>query len=186
MKGEKGIPLVMRQSQKRLIVGLENLVKYISNRINIKESTIVEIGSYQGESTEIFAKHFKKVIAIDPWQNGYDKNDIASYHCSMSIVESAFDERMKKYNNVEKIKNYSHLSVNDFDDESVDIVYIDGDHTFEGCKRDIECWLPKIKKSGFLSGHDYYKSRNHQVTKAVETFGYPDKTFEDTSWVIKI
>jgi hypothetical protein len=36
-----------------------------------------------------------------------------------------------------------------------DFVYIDADHTYEMVKRDIELWLPLIKKSGLIGGHDY-------------------------------
>ena len=35
----------------------------------------VEIGSYSGEGTVVIAKHFKDVLAVDPWLNGYDIND---------------------------------------------------------------------------------------------------------------
>lgn len=36
-----------------------------------------------------------------------------------------------------------------------DFVYIDADHTYEMVKRDIEIWLPLIKKGGMIGGHDY-------------------------------
>lgn len=42
--------------------------------------------------------------------------------------------------------------------EPVDMVFIDGDHSYEGCTRDIESWLPNIKPSGILSVHDYLKA----------------------------
>jgi hypothetical protein len=34
-------------------------------------------------------------------------------------------------------------------------VYIDANHTHEEVKKDIQAWLPKIKKGGIISGHDY-------------------------------
>lgn len=40
----------------------------------------------------------------------------------------------------------------------VDMVFIDGDHSYEGCTRDIEAWLPKIKPGGIISVHDYLKA----------------------------
>ncbi len=40
-------------------------------------------------------------------------------------------------------------------DASLDFAFIDADHSYEGCKADINAWWPKIKKGGFLSGHDY-------------------------------
>lgn len=44
-----------------------------------------------------------------------------------------------------------------FDNDSVDLVFIDGDHSYEGCKSDIENWIPHLKGGGFLVIHDYNK-----------------------------
>ncbi len=41
-----------------------------------------------------------------------------------------------------------------FKDGSCDLVFIDGDHSYEAAKRDIEMWLPKVKPGGILCGHD--------------------------------
>jgi predicted O-methyltransferase YrrM len=40
----------------------------------------------------------------------------------------------------------------------VDMVFIDGDHSYEGCRADIEAWLPRVRDFGFISVHDYRKS----------------------------
>lgn len=40
----------------------------------------------------------------------------------------------------------------------VDMVFVDGDHTYEGCKNDIIAWLPNIKRGGIIAIHDYKKS----------------------------
>ena len=42
--------------------------------------------------------------------------------------------------------------------KSPDLVFIDGNHTYEGCKGDIEAWLPLLKPSGILAIHDYNKT----------------------------
>jgi predicted O-methyltransferase YrrM len=41
-----------------------------------------------------------------------------------------------------------------FQDESFDLVFIDADHTYEGVAQDIKDWMPKLKKGGYLFGHD--------------------------------
>lgn len=51
--------------------------------------------------------------------------------------------------NVERIMSF----------KPVDLVFVDGDHSYEGCKGDIEGWLPCIKSGGFMAVHDYQKER---------------------------
>ncbi len=40
------------------------------------------------------------------------------------------------------------------EDESLDFVFIDADHTYEGCLRDLKAWIPKVKPDGLIIGHD--------------------------------
>ncbi len=42
--------------------------------------------------------------------------------------------------------------------KQADLVFIDGNHTYEGCKGDIEGWLPLLKTGGILAIHDYGKT----------------------------
>jgi hypothetical protein len=166
---------------------LHKFCKYVKQYIG-ESPTIVEIGSFMGESAEIFALNFPKgkIYCIDPWLSGYDEKDSAS-SSDYTEVEQQFDLRTGSYNNIVKIKNYS-------TDVSLDcdLVYIDGRHFYEGVKEDILHWLPLTKKA--ISGHDYYndeidKIQPHTagVRKAVnEILGTPEKVFNDGSWVIKL
>lgn len=165
-------------------IGLENLCKYIKEKLG-DNLTIIEIGSYVGDSTEIFAKHFSRVYAIDPWQNGYDDSDAASFQHPMSTIEDQFNKLCEKYSNIVKIKDKSSLVAGQFVDKSVDVVYIDGIHTYQGCRDDIELYKNKVKTGGLLCGHDY-QSRFPGVIRAVDEFRKPDKIFEDTSWAIRL
>lgn len=40
-------------------------------------------------------------------------------------------------------------------DQTQDFVFIDADHTEEGCRADIEAWTPKVRPGGLICGHDY-------------------------------
>jgi hypothetical protein len=57
-----------------------------------------------------------------------------------------------------------------FEDESLDFVYIDGDHRYKGVKADIELWYPKVRKGGFFGGHDYVVARRCGVIQAVDEY----------------
>jgi predicted O-methyltransferase YrrM len=172
---------VCRSEKYRL--GLIDLI----NDLKIPIETMVEVGSYQGESTVIFAeqiKTLKKLYAVDPWKNGYSTGDICSDEYPMDVVESNFDIRIKNYPQIIKQKTTSEEFASQIEDGSLDFVYIDGDHSYESCKKDIETWLPKVKKGGVIAGHDYLAACFLGVVTAVnETFGTPDKNYEDTSWV---
>ena len=70
--------------------------------------------------------------------------------------------------------------------EGVDIVYIDGMHTYDACRHDIEMCRNVIKPRLAISGHDYTDKIAHVigVKKAVdEAFGAPDAVFCDNSWI---
>jgi hypothetical protein len=56
-------------------------------------------------------------------------------------------------------------------DQSLALVYIDGDHSFEGISADIEAWRFKLVKGGVLAFHDY-ENPNYGVKAAVEKYIY--------------
>ena len=71
-----------------------------------------------------------------------------------------------------------------FDDKSLDIVFIDADHRYKSVKEDIELWLPKIRKGGVISGHDYGSKRWPGVERAVkEKFNDFNLQFDTINYV---
>jgi|GEM_PF-1515543 len=76
--------------------------------------------------------------------------------------------------------------------ESLDFVFIDADHTYEGCKTDIDAWYPKLKPGGILCGHDYDRPRwpKEGVKRAVQEFairhGFSIETDKDNTWFIHL
>lgn len=61
-------------------------------------------------------------------------------------------------NKAELIRKPSLEAVNDFKDESLDFVYLDGDHSRENVLKEIVSWLPKVKVGGLFGGHDCRES----------------------------
>lgn len=175
-------PISIRNA-KNAKLGLERMIKYVNSISPVK--VMVELGCYVGDSTEIFAKHFDIVHAVDPWVNGYDDNDAASFQHIMAKIEAQFDEMAAKYKSIVKYKMTSEEALDAFKDQSVDLVYVDALHTYRGARDDIARYLPKIRPGGWLCGHDY-QQRFAGVIKAVDEAGGPDKVFKDTSWAIRV
>jgi hypothetical protein len=143
---------------------------------------MVEVGCHKGESTELFALHFDRVFAVDPW--GDYKTSFGSPMTSKG-VEDSFDKLVEQYSNITKIKETSIQASLHFVDGDLDFVYIDGAHDYESVRNDIASWLPKICKGGVIGGHDYQNIK--AVRKAVnDVFGKPDQTFCDWSWLCKL
>lgn len=163
--------------------GLLELINMIPSGV-----TMAEIGSYAGESTSLFLESgkIKKIYTIDPWKNGYDDRDPAS-NSDMMAVENMFNLRinMLKSNNKDiKIIKLKMTFEEAFDQlPELDLVYIDGDHTYNGVLSDILLAKKKVKSNGIISGHDY-RENNPIVTALNNTLGVPEHIFSDTSWII--
>jgi hypothetical protein len=164
---------------------VSELVRMSQKYSGICES-ILEVGSFRGESAVIFANHFKNVTCVDPWLMGYDDSDAAS-RCDMSEIENIFDETISKFNNITKIKMKSVDAVKMFEDKSLDMVYIDGCHKYESVREDLLLWIPKIKDGGFISGHDYWYGYTCEVVDAIHNvIGRPEDIYKDSSWVKQV
>jgi hypothetical protein len=70
------------------------------------------------------------------------------------------------------------------EDGSLDFVFIDGDHSYEGCKRDILAWMPKVRPGGWLMGHDY--GLRAGVTRAVTELGVAVELDRDKVWAVRL
>ena len=149
-----------------------------------KDTIMAEIGSYAGESTELFLSsgRVKQIFAIDPWRGGYDPEEAAEVS-DFALVEAAFEERMKG-KNVVKLK----MTMGEAFDllPELDVVYIDGNHTYACILEDIRLSLQKVKSGGIVCGHDYDDKGNDVIRAVNEVFGKPDKIFSDASWMVKI
>jgi hypothetical protein len=109
----------------------------------------VEIGVWEGEFTEKFCKEGIKMYGIDPWRaRGKQSQVMQDNRCLRAI------ERLKPYG-CEIIRKRSMEAVTDFEDGSLDFVYIDGDHRYAFVVEDIREWSKKVRSGGIVSGHDY-------------------------------
>lgn len=178
MKNKQDIPMRTQSSK----AGLLAMVEWINTIRPTKDMVLIEIGSYAGDSTEIFCKHFKQVIAVDPWASGAGG---ITDSVDMNIIYETFKQRMRGFANLDIRKEFSYNECIRFRAKSVDIVYIDGLHTEIAVRCDIANYDGKIRPGGFLAGHDYHVRKFPGVVKAVEEYGQPVKVFPDTSWIFR-
>ncbi len=172
----------MRYKNGNSTKGLKDLIETI-NKTNI---TLLEIGSYRGEGTQIFydSGKFSKIYCIDPWKQFYSKTDFAAY-TNMKLVEEEFDNKFKNNNVIVKYKGILSDFINDFYGLKFDVCYIDGSHEYDAVKSDINNIINNNLVSYAIAGHDYYiDDRCLGVKKAIiETIGEPDLFFCDSSWI---
>lgn len=149
------------------------------------DTTMVEVGSFSGVSSELFALHCKQLYCIDSWDPYWEIKDKQR----IEFAEYSFDKMNKNYSNISKIKKNSIDASGDFEDGSLDLVYIDAAHDYDSVRQDILTWLPKIKKGGFIAGHDYRYDKNIGVYEAVNDIfanDYKINSFPDSSFIVKV
>jgi len=143
-----------------------------------KYKVLVELGTWKGHSIIYLAKKLKeqnyefKLYGVDLFDNSLIHQNPGNEHLKPQIkyLWEIYNEnliRAKVRDVIQDIKKNSWESANEFEDESVDFVFIDSDHKYESVVKDIQSWLPKIKKGGMMSGHDFTQ-RTAGVKKAVE------------------
>lgn len=113
----------------------------------------VEIGVWKGEFGKILAENGLKVYGIDPYI--YYKE--CMFYGKQEHLDQAYEVAKKTLApyNYTIVRKASMEAIKDFDDESLDFVYIDGNHSFKYVAEDIWEWSKKVKKGGTISGHDY-------------------------------
>jgi len=173
---------VAKMRSMRSILSLEKMSQYLKDN-GVK--TMVEIGSYSGESSEVFANYFEKVYCVDPWQPFYDDNDPAS-DTDMIKVEELFDKVCKRHPNIIKMKMTSEEAFNQLKSDDIHFVYIDGNHQYLSVKKDVLMWFTVAEL--FLGGHDYHKTMFRSVYDAVnDVFLEKEITkYYDTSWTVEL
>jgi predicted O-methyltransferase YrrM len=167
----------MRLNSKQFIDGLCDLCKELPNI-----ETMIEVGTYAGESTMIFKTHLnpKTIYCVDAWQQNEKYRDNQIFD-----AEFIFDNVVKS-DNIVKIKSLSNnQDVKNIITEKVDFVYIDASHRYEDVLNDINFYLPLVKKGGYIGGHDFsekFKGVQQAVREGFNIF----EIYKDTSWLVKL
>lgn len=167
------------------LIGFNDLLRYLAvNYKNRDDLKMIEIGSHMGESTGLFAatQVFDEIHAIDPHNGVEEFNDISGW--TWEEVQQEFFNNIRHFTDIIHYhRDFSYNIVDGFSDGYFDFIYVDGEHTYEGAKRDITQFLPKLKPGGIMAGHDYVAEWAGVQSAVVETVGIPDQIFLDGSWI---
>jgi hypothetical protein len=120
----------------------------------------VEVGVDRGLFSEILCKDNPDLhlYGVDPWlfsayEPGILKGIIDGQHYYDDCYKEAVN-RLAPYN-CTIIRKTSMDALKDFEDNSLDFVYIDANHDFLNFIQDLHYWIKKVRSGGIISGHDY-------------------------------
>jgi len=137
-----------------------------------------EIGTMEGEFSEkiLTCCNLRVLYSIDSWKE-FDRkiyNDDANVsQDEQNIMIRATSERLRRFGSRSRILRMTSVEAcANFENESLDFIYIDANHAYEFCKKDLEIWWPKLKYGGVFAGHDYGygETRGWNVKKTVDEF----------------
>jgi len=146
------------------ICGLQRYMGIVAKLLPAKP-LLVEVGSYAGCAAEVFAQYAGTLWCVDSYNLGLDMSLVPLH---LQVAERAFDKIATTYPNIVKVRKDSIAAAADFEDGSLDLVYIDACHTYAAVRTDIQAWLPKVKPGGVIGGHDYGHPAFPGVRQAVQ------------------
>ena len=171
-------------TEQNSVRGLYDLV----NQFYKPNFKMVEVGSLEGISTLLFAGCVNTVYSVDCYDYKVPETGRIPEHDQMFVeAERMFISRTKNVSNIIKIRKTSIEAAKDFEDASLDAVYIDAEHDEDSVREDVRAWRPKIKRGGILSGHDFVLPHLRKILTEEEGFDISQITVSpDTSWAVVI
>ncbi len=139
--------------------------------------SIVEIGSWLGRSTYALLSGCKGLVySVDHFKGSNSRYQKLCSVADKLDIESMFLTNVGHFPNLQLKKMDSIEASKTFEPESIDMVFIDGDHNYDQVKGDIEAWRPICKK--LLCGHDLWEGG---VFEALQHLRIPYKAVPTSS-----
>ncbi len=127
---------------------LEFAIPYFNN----KPLNVVEIGVFEGENAKFMNEklNIKKFYLIDPFCG-------CDIYIDLEGAKRKAHRRNCKWDKTNVwIEGFSEKVYHKIQDNSIDFLYIDGNHEYESVKDDIRLYYKKVKEGGIISGHDIH------------------------------
>jgi predicted O-methyltransferase YrrM len=153
------------------------------------DAVFIEIGAWKGRSAVFMADKIRnarkniKFYVIDIWEPFLQENKLEEGVAIEEFLKNI--EPVRDY--ITPIKGSSHDVYKQFEDKSVDFIFLDANHSYEPTKKDIELWYSKIKDTGIFAGHDYtWSGVGRAVNEYADAHSLRVKIIPNTScWIIE-
>lgn len=166
----------------------EDVYSYVTARCC--SGHFVEVGSFLGKSTCFLAMLIRdsgkpiRLDAVDTWKGSEGEpvhaeirervgGDLYAEFCT-NLCRCKVDQI------VQPVRLSSTTASRGYADRSLDFVFIDASHKYEDVRDDVLAWLPKVKLTGIIAGHDYGWDG---VRRAVDECFGPNVTIWKNSWL---
>lgn len=129
-------------------------------KTNFENGFGVEVGTFKAEFSKFMLENWNGTLyMVDVWRPLGDEYLDSSNH--KNYQNQIYSHAMNNLQGLEDrgimIRANSQKASEIFQDESLDFVYIDANHAYDFVVDDINYWHSKVKKGGYLWGHDYIK-----------------------------
>jgi len=154
---------------------------------------IVEVGAWKGQSTAYMGVEIInsgksiKFDTVDTWNGSEEHLDKSCkfYEPLLEVKDGLFNHFLQNIESIKHIVNPIRMPSVEaavlYKDESLDFVFIDAAHDYVNVVNDIKEWLPKVKKRGVLSGHDFKHPPIHNAV--FDTFGKNISSTSEDVWI---
>ena len=167
----------MIENRLRKIFHLGDYRRFLLQKLS-KGSVGCELGVWKGDFSEEILNMVKptRLYLVDPWlyqpefPGSWYGGGVARNQKDMDDIFEAVKNKFSNCSGVEIIRKKTKELAGEISDDSLDWVYIDGNHQYEFVLNDLKTFFPKVKTEGVLCGDDYNRGKGKSITQAVHQF----------------
>lgn len=147
-----------------------------------RDRVVLEMGSYKGRSACYMAGPATELHCVDTFRaddGGQDQTGDTLPEFERNIRENGFSEKVVVH------RKLSTEAAEHFEDESLDVVFVDAMHDRQSVLADIDAYWPKLRLGGTMCFHDYCRRWPGVVEAVNERFGGPREIVDHLAVVKK-
>lgn len=155
----------------------------------MRHKRILEVGSWMGRSTRSLCDNCPggRITAVDSWDGTPGEHEKLLEGKHKDWLYFQFRTNMHDVRNLSVYRGQSKAVLAKLDaiGKKFDFIFIDGDHSYEGCKSDIKGCLKLLDPGGVISGHDFSSSFPGVVRAVKEAFPKARPARAGSIWVME-